>query len=624
VYRLRSIPLCLTLVLAGCASTPGPTTSDADPDAPAPVTTDAGEDARALLARAERSGGREAARLRLEAAWILVRDGDAAAAGVLESLDADTLTRPAELRRLARMRARLALDAGDAGRARALLARADAMAADAGIDTDGESLVFVTRLRAELQEAAGDGLAAARNRVFLDGLLPPEARSANRRAIWRLLAGVDPATLDGARSRSDLDATLRAWVELAAVARGLYPTLEAQQADFAAWRARHPDHPALDALPPRLARLPGMIAERPRHVAVLLPLSGPLASAGRAVRDGVVAAHLEARSAGGAVPHLSFVDAHDTGARAGYLQAVDYGAELIVGPLARDAVDELADLPTLEVPVLALNTTSRERPVPGMVQFALLPEDEGAQIARRALANGAERALVIARDAPWARRVVAAFREHFEAGGGEIVLAREFTDPSDVADVVAGALLIDESEARRLTLRRTLGVPLEFEPRRRSDVDLVLAVAEPVAGRTLKPALDYWFAGDLPVYASSHIHGDGGPAGSETPLDGVRFCDMPWRLLPLPARRRFDAAWPDAGSSASTFHALGVDAWRLHAQLAALDDAVVRYSGVTGELHLDAQGRLRRELHWALMRDGRPLPLPRIAVGDPAGRSAGR
>jgi outer membrane PBP1 activator LpoA protein len=194
-----------------------------------------------------------------------------------------------------------------------------------------------------------------------------------------------------------------------------------------------------------------------------------------------------------------------------------------------------------------------------------------------------------------------------------VVATRTFAAPRDIGDAVADGLLVHDSEARARELRRVLGDGFEFEPRPRGDLDLVFAGVDPVAGRTLKPALEYYFAGNLPVYASSHVY-DGGAQDED--LDGIRFCDMPWRLVALPTRQEIERAGEDAGRGNAAFYALGVDAWRLHARLDALR-AGDRVAGVTGTLRLDPEGRLTRSLGWAIIRAGRAVPLPRVAAAGP-------
>jgi hypothetical protein len=605
VYRT----LCATLVLllGACAAPgPGPTTTPAETfptvDASAP---------EALLARAERAGATEAALLRLRAAEAWADAGRLALlAGVLEALDEAAL--PPDARpRLTLLRALDALERGDADRALVLLRATPDARFDSALDAPG--VVRASRIRGRVYAAADRPLEAVREWVFVEGLLEdPEERRAVREALWRTLTRLDPERLAQTLAGLGNEPVLRGWLELAELALGLHPTLEAQLEAVDRWRRRWPGHPAADPLPERIARLPALLEGRPRRVALLLPLTGPLAAAGDAVRDGFLAAHFEALGTGAATPRITVFDTAAQAPDAAYLRAVDAGAELVVGPLAKDAVDAVAALPAREVPVLALNTASGASAAPDLLQFGLLPEDEGRQIAELAHGAGHRRALAVVDRAPWAQRLADAFRDHFEDLGGEVVATRSFSAARDIGDAVADGLLVHDSEARARELRRVLGDRFEFEPRPRSDLDFVFAGVDPVAGRTLKPALEYYFAGNLPVYASSHVH-DGGVQDED--LDGIRFCDMPWRLVAVPTRQEIERAGEDTGRNAA-FHALGVDAWRLHARLDTLraGDPV---AGVTGTLRLDPEGRLRRSLDWAIIRSGRAVPLPRVSAAGP-------
>jgi outer membrane PBP1 activator LpoA protein len=605
VYRT----LCATLVLLlGACAAPGPAPTK-PPDATLPAVAE--DRPEALLARAERAGAAEAALLRLQAAEAWADAGRVELlAGVLAPLDEGAL--PPDARpRLTLLRALDALERGDADRALVLLRATP----DARYDStrDGAGVVRASRIRARVLAAADRPLAAVREWVFVEGLLEDaEERRAVRELLWRTLTSLDPDLLAQTLAGLGHEPVLRGWLELADVALGLHPTLEAQLAAVDRWRRRWPGHPAADPLPERIARLPALLEGRPRRVALLLPLSGPLAAAGEAVRDGFLAAHFEALASGAATPRITVFDSAAQEPGAAYLRAVDAGAELVVGPLAKDAVDAVAALPAREVPVLALNTASGASAA-DLIQFGLLPEDEGRQIAELAHGAGHRRALAVVDRAPWAQRLADAFRDRFEALGGTVVATRTFSAARGIGDAVADGLLVHDSEARARELRRVLGDRFEFEPRPRGDLDFVFAGVDPVAGRTLKPALEYYFSGNLPVYASSHVY-DGGPQDED--LDGIRFCDMPWRLVALPTRQEIERAGEDAGRGNAPFYALGVDAWRLHARLEALR-AGERVAGVTGTLRLDPEGRLTRALDWAIIRAGRAVPLPRVATAGP-------
>ena len=64
-------------------------------------------------------------------------------------------------------------------------------------------------------------------------------------------------------------------------------------------------------------------------------------------------------------------------------------------------------------------------------------------------------------------------------------------------------LQVDVSTERAADLARTIGQAPEFIPRRRRDVDALVAFVDNVQARALKPALAFHFARDLPVYAVS-------------------------------------------------------------------------------------------------------------------------
>ncbi|MDZ7827216.1 MAG: penicillin-binding protein activator [Gammaproteobacteria bacterium] len=260
-----------------------------------------------LLERAGRAAPAEAARLQLEAAVLLaLRDDLAAVAGLVDDLDGARLD-TAGRGRLALLRAGVALDNGATERALNLIELAPDLQWHLA---DVDQQILFSRIRIRALEAVIVPSRQRAERVLLDGLLDPEARTANRARIWDLLASLSADSLEHALAGARGSPELAGWIELARIARGLYPTLEAQQADVVAWRQSRPDHSAAAAMPDRLARLPGLLARRPRHLALLLPLSGPLASAGTAVRDGFMAAHLEALSRGGVTPRITLIDSH--------------------------------------------------------------------------------------------------------------------------------------------------------------------------------------------------------------------------------------------------------------------------------------------------------------------------
>ena len=178
-------------------------------------------------------------------------------------------------------------------------------------------------------------------------------------------------------------------------------------------------------------------------------------------------------------------------------------------------------------------------------------------------------------------------------------------------------LLIDESRARARSLSATLGQRFEFEPRRRSDANFVFIGAYPAQGRTLRPTLRFFLADDLPVYATSDIFEPDTQANSD--LDGVIFPDMPWVISPdavstdlLNALSRY---WPVRARGRGRLYAFGFDAYRLVPLLKAGKFGPLNtIPGMTGLLSIDDRGRVRRELDWARVTNGQPVPLGTAAT----------
>ena len=615
---LATMLVLTSLGLAGCA---GPATEPPAALRPetAVVETPAsiGDDPAALLREARRASPDRAAALELRAAMLYELRGEFdriaydRVAEIISSLAADRL-RGSDRHRFALLDARMLLDEGRHQAAWVVLSELPDWRYVSELSDEERQLA--AWIRARVLAANGRWLPALREYTLRDSLLTDDAQAANHRLTWQAALRVDNPAQTAARPELAREPILRGWLELVTIARSRYPSLEAQQQAVVLWQRRWEDHPAAFDLPDALGRLPELIALRPSRVALLLPLSGPMSSAGHALRDGFMAAHFAALASGGAAPIIMVFDTAGGDVTRFYVEAVDQGADVVVGPLARDAVRDLVMFEPREVPVLALNSTGGMDTDASLIQFGLIPEDEGSQMAERAHADGMRRALILNAQEAWAERVMASFETRFVELGGTVVERRPFAATGQITQNVAESLLIGESEARAAEMRRVLASNLEYEPRRRQDLDFVAMAAEPVSARALKPALAYHFAGDLPVYASSHMYDGSTDRRVTAELDGIRFVDMPWRIAPTPLRNAVEQAWPEAKGNAASFYAMGADAWHLHARLPLLADGDPGFPGLTGTLRLGADGRLQRELSWAVLHNGLPVSLEVMAA----------
>ena len=139
------------------------------------------------------------------------------------------------------------------------------------------------------------------------------------------------------------------------------------------------------------------------------------------------------------------------------------------------------------------------------------------------------------------------------------------TEP-DYSATLESLLALSESEAREQNLRRLLGQPIEFEPRRRHDVDFVFLAARPNQARSIKPQLRFHRASDLRVYATSSVFSGRADPDADRDMDGIVFCDIPWLLdadTGIPDRESVARALPGAAGSFARLYALGIDAYQV-------------------------------------------------------------
>jgi uncharacterized protein len=368
------------------------------------------------------------------------------------------------------------------------------------------------------------------------------------------------------------------------------------------------------------------------QVALLLPLRGRQAAAAATVRDGFLTAYYVSATVGR--PRVRIYDTGEKSIAEVLGHAIADGAGFIVGPLTREEVAAAAALPATHPPMLALNFLPAGQPAPnGFYQFALSPEDEARAAARRVLADGHRQGVALAPVGDWGTRVLAAFSEELAAGGGTLIESARF-DPAlfDFAPAITHVLGIDQSNERYELVRSIVGGKLEFQPRRRGDIEFIFEASLAPAARLLRPQIRFYFAGDIPAYATSEAFEP--DASSNQDLDGLDFPEMPWTLgsgLADSVRLAARGAWPVDGPPRDRLFAFGFDAYRLVGTLRAAASgtpaaqSAVSVDGLTGELSIDANGRVRRELEWAQLRNGQPrlLAQPGANPAPPAPEAGG-
>jgi outer membrane PBP1 activator LpoA protein len=390
------------------------------------------------------------------------------------------------------------------------------------------------------------------------------------------------------------------WLELGPVAVELERNPARAAAALDSWKRQYPNHPANDSV---LGTAPQQIAiatEYPNQIALLLPLSGRGEAFGVAVRDGFIAAYLEQDAA--RRPKLKIYDVAAESAGTAYSRAVADGAGFIVGPLTKEDVAAVAPLSEGRTPVLALNFLAESaNPARNFYQFALLPEDEARIVARRVVADGRLAGVAIVPAGELGNRVGAAFAEELKTLGGTLLDSQKY-DPSqpDFSDIIKQVLQVKTVKGEPST--------------HRTDATFVFVVGTAGAARLIMPQLNFYYAGDVPVYSTSGSFDPDPAANAE--IDGMFFPDMPWMISSDPVtaqiRDSVRAAWPSRTSRGdrNRLYAFGFDSYRLVPILRSKSPSDAgEISGLTGKLHIDDHNRIRRELTWAQIKAGVPYDL---------------
>jgi outer membrane PBP1 activator LpoA protein len=443
----------------------------------------------------------------------------------------------------------------------------------------------------------------------------------NRLRLWRGLINSDPMAL---REGADLtgDREVRAWLMLGSLAATTGQQGIGWENGAIRWRDANPGHPAMLILD--RFDLPVEISmDYPRNIALLLPLSGRTASAGRAIQNGFMGGYF---STAAGLDEPQTVRVYDVssegGASAAYSSAVEDGAEFVIGPLLRRNVVELANDILVPVPVLTLNYLPEDTMAPsGLYQFALAPEDEARAAARRAYLDGFTRGVALVPNNDWGRRVLRSFAQEFEAMGGTLIDNRSYVPGlQDFSDTIEDLMALSGSVQRYNRLRANIGGPLQFDPRRRQDTEFIFLAADAPAGRLLKSQLKFHYSGELPVYSTSSIYAMDGRSNAD--LNGIMFADTPWIVAPQNWIQHmpdlYKEYWPEE-RRLGRLHAMGFDAYQLIAALySARTGLMDEIDGATGKLKLDFDGRIRRDLAWAQFQRGEPVALPETEdIGGP-------
>ena len=368
------------------------------------------------------------------------------------------------------------------------------------------------------------------------------------------------------------------------------------------WQRNFPAHPAQVVIE-SLRITPEYVDQELQNIAVILPLSGEQAAAGKAAQQGVLAAYKN-----NADKNLYFIDADTLDWATLSQRLISLDSHFVIGPLLKSNVDKYLANTAITLPSLLLNTPETAQRTAEQVIFSMRPEDEAIQAATTLSRKNYQMPVVLSHRDKTSKRIAQTFTEQWQQVTGYSPEIVYFETGKNMQAQLKSSLDINSSQARINDLKRRLKQSLKTQTRNRRDVDMFYLVGSPNQIKLLKPYIDVNtspFAKIIPVYASSRSHSSKQDSSKNTDLRNMVFTEIPWLLKSQQQNSQLAALskslWPSRSDSLQRIFAMGYDSLYLVDNISIMKlRPYVRYYGQTGTLKLNSNNTLSRSLLWGV------------------------
>ena len=465
--------------------------------------------------------------------------------------------------------------------------------------------------------------------------------------IWQWVKKLELTQLEKARLSEN---TLQPWLQLAIIIKRFALEPEVFKQQLVNWQSRHFEHPLVSHLPEEIEQALLQSPIQAKKIAVLLPLSGRLWNQGLAIKEGILAAYLEDLSAAelrqdGLTEDVTLLEQANLSNTRQYREIRFFDSALkttqqlndlvadfdvVLGPLVKEQIIELAAVLPADKILLALNRVELNNTTPTLSQieapaesklsaaehyyFSLAPEDEAHQLALHIQQKQLVRPIIFAADNPTTRRMAEAFIATWQETPNAIQPDLSiFTDNKDMRIRVSEMLDVAQSKQRIEEMEKLSDVEVFGVERNRRDIDAIVLFATPEQTALLNPiieaSLSPFARKSLSVFASSRSYSEDLNSNTLRDLRNLTFTDMPW-MLPehnwQTLSNQTKQLWPQRQDTLLRLFAMGYDAYNLLPNLRRLKTLPQLVShGLTGEINVDQQGVLHRRLLWAQVAQNR-------------------
>lgn len=419
-------------------------------------------------------------------------------------------------------------------------------------------------------ENQSDSLRALEQRVIADELfqrLTPSSQedmNANEHQIWEIVSVLSKKNLTEIRGNST-DNAIQGWIDLALAAK-YQSNGESNQQAIDRWHLAYPDHSAKNSIAAQLfpASSTKKILQKAKlrgTVAMLLPFSNAsLYPISDAIERGFTAAKKIANDNAAVKIYATEAGAAATMPR--YQQALNEGANYVLGPLTKDAVEAVSHETSPVITLMLHKTENKARP-PKQFFYGLSATDEIQQIIKLAQNSGMTKAAIVSTKEASNQKHLEAFKSIWLAEGGLLTVMN--ADDQDIKKQINDSacdmiFMAETAESARLT-------------------------------RALLPT-------NIPTFALSEIFNGLSFNADDAILKGIRFVDAPWLIdRDNPKFTLYKEAAKDlpAGEMQRWF-ALGADAYEILITLDTMPASGATINGLSGKIELSAAGEIKRTL----------------------------
>ncbi len=408
-------------------------------------------------------------------------------------------------------------------------------------------------------------------------------------AVWDRLKYVDTATIDSLSQHHDPG--VHAWALLLSILNGPAQQLEASLQTLSALRTASNDKIAIyqnHLLPELQQKLSGL--EEVKQIAVLLPFQGKYEQVSKQIQTGMLKAFLASDQS----TTLKFYDSFQLDqVEAVYQHAKQEGADFVIGPLRKEALEQLAQVK--DPNILALNKIEATE----FYQFSFKSADEVSQMVALFNQQNYRHIGIMTNDGRTELSKAHALQQAWQENPLRSATLSIYPDENPKLRDALETLINEKTSHKRYnTLRWAIGQSVAFFPRMRQDFDAIVILDDRSRIAVFKPQFEF-FGLKVPVYGSSQLSPENLQENRPyVDLKGVKFLTYPAALYPDELNTPFEA--------------YGWDSFQLVSQMNKMRVGAVLDNGKTGLLSLHKREFLQKQVWAQYNNDGLIEPMPPI------------